>query len=60
MADRKAVALVVAALSYGERLASARAGKAADLAPDARGRNHQKDVEERERRYADLLEYRLG
>ena len=54
------MAQVVAALSYGERLASRRAGQAAGLAPDARGRNHQQDVEARERRYADLLEYRLG
>jgi tRNA-(MS[2]IO[6]A)-hydroxylase (MiaE)-like len=53
------VAELVAALSYGERLAERRAADGAALAPDGRGRQHQADVARREGRAADLLEARL-
>jgi hypothetical protein len=54
------VAQILAALSYGERLAARRAEEGAALAADARGRQHQADVAAREGRAADLLEARLG
>jgi hypothetical protein len=54
------IAELVAALSYGERLAERRASEGAALAEDARGRQHQSDVASRERKAADLLEARLG
>jgi hypothetical protein len=54
------VAELLAALSYGERLAERRASEGAALAADARGRQHQADVASREGQAADLLEARLG
>jgi tRNA-(MS[2]IO[6]A)-hydroxylase (MiaE)-like len=51
---------LVAALSYGERLAERRAAEGAALAPDGRGRQHQVDVTAREGKAAELLEARLG
>jgi hypothetical protein len=54
------VAQILAALSYGERLAERRAAEGAGLSPDARGRQHQGDVADRERNAAELLEARLG
>jgi hypothetical protein len=54
------VARVLAALAYGERLASERAAKVAILAPDARGRQHQETVAARESENAALLEFRLS
>jgi hypothetical protein len=57
---RSPVADLLAALSYGERLAEQRAAEGAKLAPDARGRQHQKDVAARERKAGDLLEARLA
>jgi tRNA-(MS[2]IO[6]A)-hydroxylase MiaE-like protein len=54
------VAEILAALSYGERLAARRAQEGSDLAPDARGRQHQAAVAAREGRAASLLEARLG
>jgi tRNA-(MS[2]IO[6]A)-hydroxylase (MiaE)-like len=54
------VAQILAALSYGERLAERRAAAGADLAPDGRGRQHQADVSQREGKAAELLEARLG
>jgi hypothetical protein len=53
------VARVLAALAYGERLATERAAKAATLAPDGRGRQHQEAVAAREKESTALLEYRL-
>jgi tRNA-(MS[2]IO[6]A)-hydroxylase (MiaE)-like len=58
--ERGPVAEILAALSYGERLAERRAADGAGLAPDARGRQHQADVAVREGRAADLLEARLA
>jgi hypothetical protein len=54
------VAQILAALSYGERLAERRASEGAGLAPDGRGRQHQADVAARERKAAELLEARLA
>jgi hypothetical protein len=54
------VAQILAALSYGERLAERRAADGVGLAPDGRGRQHQADVAARERKAADLLEARLA
>jgi hypothetical protein len=54
------VAELLAALSYGERLAGHRAQESAALAPDARGRQHQGHVARRETGNADLLEARLA
>lgn len=54
------MAELLAALSYGERLAERRAADGVALAADGRGRQHQADVSARERQAADLLEARLG
>lgn len=54
------VALILAALSYGERLARRRAEENVALAPDFRTRRNQQHVAERERENASLLEARLA
>lgn len=59
MSETSTVARVLAALAYGERLATQRAAKAATLALDGRGRQHQEAVAARERESTALLEYRL-
>ena len=59
MSETSTVARILAALAYGERLATERAAKAATLAPDGRGRQHQEAVAARERESTSLLEYRL-
>ena len=59
MSETSTVARVLAALAYGERLATERAAKAATLATDGRGRQHQEAVAARERESTSLLEYRL-
>ena len=59
MTETSTVARILAALAYGERLATERAAKAATLAPDGRGRQHQEAVAARERESTSLLEYRL-
>lgn len=58
--NRTAVAELLAALSYGEKLASERALDNARLAPDARTRDAQQGIAGRERRNARLIEARLG
>jgi hypothetical protein len=57
---REAVAEVVAALTYGQRLAGRRAAEAAALAPDAETRARQEGIAARERENLALLEARLG
>ena len=59
MSETSTVARVLAALAYGERLATERAAKATTLATDGRGRQHQEAVASRERESTALLEYRL-
>lgn len=54
------VALILAALSYGERLARRRAEENVTMAPDFRTRRNQEHVAERERENASLLEARLA
>jgi tRNA-(MS[2]IO[6]A)-hydroxylase MiaE-like protein len=54
------IALILAALSYGERLARRRAEENVALAPDFRTRRNQQHVAERERENASLLEARLS
>ena len=53
------VAQILAALSFGERLALRRARENVALAPDFRTRRHQEHVAERERENASLLEARV-
>ena len=60
MTDRGAVAELLAALSYGERLAQQRADAAVGLAPDPQSRSLQARVAEREAENLSLLEARLG
>jgi hypothetical protein len=59
MSDPRAVAEILAALSYGERAAYRRAAANVALAPDDRARRHQQQVAERERQNADLIAARL-
>ena len=59
-ADKGAVAELLAALSYGERLAQQRADASVALAPDARARSQQERVAGREAENLSLLEARLG
>jgi hypothetical protein len=54
------VALILAALSYGERLARRRAEENVTMAPDFRTRRNQEHVAEREWENASLLEARLA
>lgn len=54
------VAQILAALSFGERLALRRAEENVALAPDFRTGRHQEHVAERERENASLLEARLA
>lgn len=54
------VALILAALSYGERLARRRAEENVTMAPDFRTRRNQEHVAERERENASLLGARLA
>lgn len=58
-ADPRAVAEVLAALSYGERRAQRRAWDTVGLAPDAQAREQQQHIAEREGRNLELLEARL-
>lgn len=58
--DPSAVAELLAALSYGERLAQRRAEQNVELAPDARARGQQVRVSDRERENLGLLEARLS
>lgn len=53
------VAQILAALSFGERLAFRRATENVALAPDFRTRRHQEHVAEREQENASLLEARV-
>src|SRR5918996_6400711 len=53
------VAQILAALSFGERLARRRAEQNVAMAPDSRTRRHQEHVAERERENASLLEARV-
>lgn len=53
------VAQILAALSFGERLALRRAKENVALAPDFRTRRHQEHVAEREQENASLLEARV-
>jgi hypothetical protein len=58
--ERPAVAELLAALAYGERLAADRARAAVRLAPDERRRREQERIADREQRNTDLLEARLA
>lgn len=53
------MAQILAALSFGERLARRRAEQNVAMAPDSRTRRHQEHVAERERENASLLEARV-
>ncbi|MGH2740160.1 MAG: ferritin-like fold-containing protein [Actinomycetota bacterium] len=53
------VAEIMAALSYGERLAQERAQQSVALAPDQARRGQQQHVADRERKNVDLIEARL-
>lgn len=54
------VAQILAAISYGERLARRRAEDNVALAPDSRTRKYQEHIAERERENASLLAARLA
>ena len=56
----RAVVEILAALSYGERLAAARAERTVALAPDPRTRDAQEERAERERANARLIAARLA
>lgn len=58
-ADRAAVAELLAALTYGERLAVERVGESVGFAPDPTVEKEQRHVAERERERLALLEARL-
>jgi hypothetical protein len=57
--NRTAVAELLAALSYGERVAAERARANARFAPDARTREAQQGIADREGRNSRLIEARL-
>ncbi|MGH2724353.1 MAG: ferritin-like fold-containing protein [Actinomycetota bacterium] len=59
MPDARAVAEVLGALSYGERLAQHRAEENVALAPDGRTQQFQRQVAARERDNAALIEARV-
>ena len=58
--NRTAVAELLAALSYGEKVAAERARDNARFAPDSRTRDAQHGIAAREARNARLIEARLG
>jgi len=60
MSDQDATALMLAALACGERLAAKRARDNAAFAPDARSRNEQEHVADREESNAELVSARLA
>src|SRR5436190_9234758 len=57
--NRTAVAELLAALSYGEKVAAERARDNARFAPDARTRETQRSIGDRESRNSRLIEARL-
>jgi hypothetical protein len=57
--DRTAIAELLAALSYGEKVAAERARENARFAPDSRTREAQQGIAERETRNAHLMEARM-
>src|SRR5438132_10931617 len=56
----EAIARLLAALTYGERCAAARARRNLEYAPDGRAREEQTRVAEREEDNSALMEARLG
>ncbi|MEX0833586.1 MAG: ferritin-like fold-containing protein [Actinomycetota bacterium] len=60
MADQEAVAMLLAALACGERLAAERARNNVALAPDERAKKEQEDMASREERNSELVEARLA
>jgi len=58
--NRTAVAELLAALSYGEKVAAERARDNARFAPDSRTRETQRSIADRESRNSRLIEARLG
>jgi len=60
VAEAEAVALLLAAMACGERLAAGRARDNVRFAPDERSRKEQEHVAEREERNSELVEARLA